>query len=115
MTSPYRYPSQFTDELPRVSWVVRAWRKVFGILVYTGPETCGHCKFWIPPATLRDYRFEDVGEPTKENGFIYQERRKVWYDCEGDCKLLFGEEDKTQHETCDRFQPKRRYKHRVRR
>lgn len=82
--------------------LTRLWNQWIGRLVYGGPETCGHCKFWKPPKKLRDWCWEDTA--------TY--RSKVWYDVKGDCKLLFGKEDKTQHETCDRFRPRRRYMHR---
>lgn len=97
--SPYREPGMVEPE-PKVPWVVRAWRAVFGRKVYGGPETCGHCKFWKPPKLLRNWYYEDG--------------KKIWYDVKGDCKLLFGTEDKTQYGECDRFRPKRRYMHRVR-
>ena len=87
----------------RPSWVARGWYRWIGKLVYGGEESCGHCKFWKPPKKLRDWYWD-----TDENG----RRGKVWYDVKGDCKLLFGEEDTTQHHRCDRFRPRRRYMHR---
>jgi hypothetical protein len=80
--------------------LTRLWRRVVGRLVYGGPETCGHCKRWTAPKRLRKQGWR--------NGDY------VWYDVEGDCRLLFGKEDTTQHDTCRRFKARRRYMHRER-
>jgi hypothetical protein len=68
------------------SWPVRLWHRLFGRLIYDGPETCGHCRYWT------------------ERTFHKQ----------GDCKLLHGDYDTTKNESCHRFTPRRRYKRRVR-
>ncbi len=101
----YRISSLVPAPPPRrPHWVVRAWRAVFGRLVYTGPETCGHCKHWVDRKHPRGVEWKD-------------KHGKTHYAL-GDCKLLYGNYDKTYKDTCDgehnRFQVKRRFKHRVR-
>jgi hypothetical protein len=73
----------------------------FGPLVYDGPRDCGHCKFWKPPRKLRDWYWDN------------DNHKKVWYDCKGDCKLIFGEKDTTKSDDCHRFTPRRRYMRRI--
>lgn len=79
---------------------VSLWRRIFGHLIYDGPETCGHCKYWI------DLNHPQGLEWTRQDG----EKRLAL----GDCKLLCGRFDKTYKESCDRFMSRRRYKRRVR-
>jgi hypothetical protein len=79
--------------------IARVLERLLGPLVYDGPHDCGHCKYWKAPRRLRDYRWQ--------NGV------QVWYDCKGDCKLLFGKKDTTKTGECHRFTPKRRYMRRV--
>jgi hypothetical protein len=83
-------------------WTVRLWRRLFGRLVYDGPETCGHCKYWKPPLL----------KPRKTYHSRTGKEQMLYYN--GDCKLLFGEDDTIERDTCTRFAPRRRYKHRVR-
>jgi len=74
------------------------WRRIFGRLIYDGPKTCGHCKYWRLHTKWDKY-----------NG---------WYrPNKGDCKLIFSRDNEEKHESeegCDRFAAKRKYKHRVR-
>jgi len=91
-------------------WGARAWRRLVGELVYTGPRICAHCKHWTQGKT-------------RTRVWSNLSAAHVWRDvkdeeAKGDCKLLFGKEDKyAQDEACedDRFQPRRRYMHRVKR
>jgi len=82
------------EEQPSV--LTRIWRRVFGRKVYSGPETCGHCKYWKIRKKYDNYwhRWE--------------------FPSKGDCKLLYGKEDTTKDGTCHRFKARRRYKHRER-
>lgn len=81
--------------------LTRLWRRVFGQLVYDGPETCGHCKFWKRP-----------NPEFKKGKFIgYGKYEQIPF--RGDCKLLYGKED-TLSTDCDRFTPRRRYHRRLR-
>lgn len=86
-----------TNGRPRPIKAFFAW--LLGPLVYDGPQDCGHCKFWKPPRKLRDWYWEN--------------HKKIWYDCKGDCKLIFGKKDTTKTDDCHRFTPKRRYMRRV--
>jgi hypothetical protein len=102
------------EEKRRPSAWTRAWRFLFGRLVYGGPETCGHCKRWRRPKR-RLTRVECTksyhdGRSCPYSGHWVFTSHKV----EGNCKLLFGSENTTKDETCDRFRARRRYKHRVR-
>lgn len=85
-----------------VSWPVRTWRRLFGRLVYDGPVTCGHCKYWTAP--VREAHWERNSRTNK--------REVVYY--KGDCKLLFGRYDTIEKDECDRFTPRRCYRRRVR-
>lgn len=88
---PYRTTRWTQDKSPRIGFFKRLWYRYVGKLVYGGEPTCGHCKYWKNP-----------------NGSSH------WYNMnnKGDCRLMFGEQDKFHNETCERFQAKRRFKHR---
>jgi hypothetical protein len=95
MSGPYRENLPVLD-YARPNFLVRWWYRWIGKLVYTGKPTCGHCKYWKPPSTWTwdvMYWGESPGEY-------------------GDCKLLYGTKDTGKDDTCDRFAPRRRYKHR---
>jgi len=82
------------------SWVVRIWRRMFPRLVYGGPETCGHCVHWIDREHPKGLEWKDDEGNTRY--------------ALGDCKLLYGDYDKTYKATCDRFHAKREFMHRER-
>lgn len=86
-------------KVTKVPW----WVRLFGRKVYEGPETCGHCRYWKPPLNEPHWQF---------NQRTQKREIKYYY---GDCKLLFGETDTIETETCPRFQPKREFMHRVKR
>lgn len=84
-----------TDALARIqeqrrpSWIVRLWRRIFGQLIYDGPENCGHCKYWDDTVHHANWK--------------------------GICKILCSAQNDTQDDDqCKRFVPKRKYKRRVR-
>jgi hypothetical protein len=87
------------------SFLVRIWRSIFGVLVYTGKHTCGHCKYWRKPKGEFDY----LGDLH----WYYEPPRADW---SGDCKLIYSHDGKetTKDDTCDRFSPRRKYMHRIR-
>ena len=97
--------------------IVRVWlwlTGLFGVLVYGGPKTCGHCVYWSRPLPrLVRYscndRFHDGYRCNRMYHWKIIPRRKV-----GTCKLTYGKWNRKPDETCGRFKPRRRYKHRVR-
>jgi hypothetical protein len=93
---------------PKPWWGARAWRKLFGKLAYTGPRVCSHCKHWTPATR----EVKEWSALLCTNVWKRREDPKG----KGDCKLLYGKEDRFPEDgACDdeRFQPKRRYMHRV--
>ena len=108
---PYRTPSDLPPPGPRPNFLIRAWRAVFGRLIYDGEETCGHCRYWKPVMERKV-----VGE--KYSSILLMrvdEYRKVPYE-KGDCILIYSADgrDKRPEEKCHRFTARRKYKRRVR-
>ena len=105
---PYR-TSTTPETLPQPWWGARLWRRLVGELVFSGDRTCGHCRHW------------KAGEPIKVrcNDLSCCNKSYHYEPGKGDCKLIHGKHDKWADERCpadnDRFQPKRKYMHRVKR
>lgn len=98
--SPYREPGEINNPMVAKRW----WWKIFGRLIYEGPEVCGQCKYWKAPKKLRDWEWQWDGDG---------QQKKIWYSVKGDCKLLFGKEDTTMHDNCKQFTAARKYKRRI--
>lgn len=111
MMDPYRTAAELLiDPLVRPNFLVRAWRGLFGHLVYGGAKTCGHCRYWSPVITKSKRR-------TWSDTFSVYYHKKVKEPKEkGDCKLIFSHDgqEKRPDETCERFNARRKYKHRIR-
>jgi hypothetical protein len=80
------------------SWLTRLWRRLFGRLIYDGPETCGQCRYWKAP-----YGRSRVWNDIKHQFHYYY----------GDCRLLHGRDDTIETDSCKQFEPNKRYMRRV--
>ena len=84
--------------------IKKVFSKIFGPLIYDGPENCCHCKFWKPNYRLMLVRSELFGYYNKKTSDLAEK---------GDCKLLFDKENTKKDDTCHRFTPRWRYFRRV--
>lgn len=110
---PYRGAISPYEPIPRPWWGARLWNRLFGVLVYDGPETCGHCTYWKPPGYDKIRTRCDKNYHGSRACYAQYHVEKV-LRTKGDCKLLFGKEDTTKDETCDRFTGARKFKRRIR-
>jgi hypothetical protein len=109
-SDPYRSNTLALAPASKPNFLVRAWRAIFGRLIYDGEETCGHCRYWKPVFLKEKQRVFSDFFGTSYNSTVTVLAAK------GDCKLIYSEDgqEKKQNETCHRFTAKRKYKRRIR-
>lgn len=109
-SDPYRSNPLALAPASKPNFLVRAWRFIFGRLIYDGEETCGHCRYWKPVVIKEKERKWSNLISNYYNATVKTKAEK------GDCKLIYSEngQEKKPNEACHRFTAKRKYKRRVR-